>query len=242
MQSKLAIVITLCGWLLFAAWLAYDYAEYQERMIIHIFKPPYSFENSAFYIMVILFPIIYSVIGFLVNERAKLFEKIKESEEKYRSLSLFDELTGLHNRRGFFSLVEQQFKIANRTKEWLLLLFVDIDNLQQINDTLGHNEGDWALIDIANILRWTFRKSDIIARIGGDDFAVLATKPSNGITQLLATRLKESLKSFNIKGSRHYTLSLSIGFARYDPETPCSIEDLFARASATMGEQKRTMN
>lgn len=102
MKSKLAIAITLWGWLLFVAWLSYDYVEYQDQMFVHIFQPPYSYEKTSFYIMIILAPFVYTVMGYLVNEITKLLKTVMESQEKYRALSLVDELTNLCNRRGFY--------------------------------------------------------------------------------------------------------------------------------------------
>ncbi|MBI2495958.1 MAG: diguanylate cyclase, partial [Candidatus Omnitrophica bacterium] len=85
-----------------------------------------------------------------------------------RSLSLVDELTHLYIRRGFLNLATQHLKLAQRTKRGLSLAFIDLDGLKQINDTLGHHEGDCALVETAEILKRTFRSSDIMARIGGD--------------------------------------------------------------------------
>ena len=170
MKSKLAIAITLWGWLLFAVWISYDYLEYQDRWIIHIFQPANSYEIHGFYVLIFLIPFIYTFLGYLVDQREKILKKVQESQEKYRTLSLYDELTQLHNRRGFDVLAEQQLKIANRTRNRTLLLFADVDNMKLINDNFGHQEGDKALIDTANILKKSTRKSDIIARIGGDEF------------------------------------------------------------------------
>ena len=93
----------------------------------------------------------------------------KWAEEKLREMSLMDDLTGLYNRRGFLTLATQQLKIAHRLKQGLALFYLDLDRMKWINDTLGHREGDRALIDTASILRNTFRASDIVARIGGDE-------------------------------------------------------------------------
>lgn len=122
MKSKLAIAVTFWGWLLFFVWLFYDYAVYQDRWIIHIFQPGYSYEIYAFHILIILIPFIYTLLGYFVNEREKLLTKVKQSEEKYRELSLLDELTSLYNRRGFDFLAEQQLKKANRTKSRILYI------------------------------------------------------------------------------------------------------------------------
>jgi len=166
-------------------------------------------------------------------ERQRLLAEI-------RSLSLIDDLTGLHNRRGFLTLGQQQLNMADRTSSKMLLVYIDLDNMKWINDTFGHSEGDLALIEVANVLKETFRKSDIIARIGGDEFAILAIETSSKGAERLASRLEENLKRRNANGSRPYNLSVSMGIARYDPEQPCSILDLVDRADRLMYEQKRS--
>jgi len=160
-------------------------------------------------------------------------------EETLRALALIDELTGLYNRRGFFTLAEQQLKTADRVKRRMVLLFADFDGLKQINDTLGHPEGDRALIETADILRETFRESDIIARIGGDEFVMLAIETNGSPAEILTARLQENLAARNARKGRRYKLSLSVGLARYDPERPCSIDDLLAQADRAMYERKR---
>ena len=103
-------------------------------------------------------------------------EERKQTEKVIRNLSITDDLTNLFNRRGFFTLAEQQLQIASRTGREMVLLFVDLDKLKSINDALGHAEGDQALRETATILKNSFRESDIIARIGGDEFVVLAAE------------------------------------------------------------------
>ena len=96
------------------------------------------------------------------------------------SLSLMDELTGLHNRRGFVSLAEQRLKLTSRQGVRSTLIFIDVDNLKYINDNFGHREGDGALQQIAGLLRECFRESDIIGRLGGDEFCVLLSHDRRG--------------------------------------------------------------
>jgi diguanylate cyclase (GGDEF)-like protein/putative nucleotidyltransferase with HDIG domain/PAS domain S-box-containing protein len=171
--------------------------------------------------------------------REKYSKRLEEMVQELRNQALADELTGLYNRRGFIFLAQQQLKLANRTKMGMLLLFADFNNLKWINDTLGHHKGDLALIETANILKETFREPDIIARIGGDEFVVLATEVRKDSAQILISRLKENLDTLNARGRRSYKLSLSMGITRYDPESPCSIDELLARADSLMYEQKR---
>jgi diguanylate cyclase (GGDEF)-like protein/putative nucleotidyltransferase with HDIG domain/PAS domain S-box-containing protein len=173
--------------------------------------------------------------------REKYSKRLEEMVQELRSQALADELTGLYNRRGFIFLAQQQLKLANRTKMGMLLLFADFNNLKWINDTLGHHKGDLALIETANILKETFREPDIIARIGGDEFVVLATevRKDRDSAEILISRLQENLDTHNARGRRSYKLSLSMGITRYDTESPCSIDELLARADSLMYEEKR---
>ncbi|MBI2839973.1 MAG: diguanylate cyclase [Acidobacteria bacterium] len=164
----------------------------------------------------------------------------KHLEDRLRGLSLVDELTGLYNRRGFMKLAELQLKIANRARSRLLQIFADVDGLKQINDRFGHEEGDLALIEVARVLRQTFRESDVLARIGGDEFAILAADVQDGGAKVCAARLRDKLETHNLsKPDRRYRLSVSVGIAHYDPAGPCSIEELLSRSDALMYENKR---
>jgi diguanylate cyclase (GGDEF)-like protein len=110
--------------------------------------------------------------------------------------------------------------------------------LKLINDHFGHNDGDQALIDLASILKNTFRESDIIARIGGDEFVVLLESTDEN-DEMLITRLDENIRDYNAKASQHYKLSVSVGAAQFDPEYPISIDELLSKADALMYAQKR---
>ena len=164
----------------------------------------------------------------------------KQTEEDLRALTLTDELTGLHNRRGFFALAEQQLKIAARMKTDAVLVFADLDGIKWINDTFGHSEGDRALRRTADALKETFRDSDVIARMGGDEFVILAIETPENMSETITTRLQKNLRNDNAKGNHRYKLSLSFGMARYDPDSPISIDELLWRADALMYEHKRS--
>jgi diguanylate cyclase (GGDEF)-like protein/PAS domain S-box-containing protein len=173
---------------------------------------------------------------------SKHFTERKQMEEELRKLSLTNELTNLYNRRGFMTLAEQQISIANRLNRELLLISTDLDDLKVINDTYGHQEGDRALIDVAVILKNTFRSSDIIARIGGDEFVALQMKnPDNNLT-VTSERLQNAVDRHNFEAERPYTLAISIGTEIYNPEQPKSLDQLLANADKKMYEQKKTKN
>ena len=164
----------------------------------------------------------------------------KVIEEELRALSLTDELTGVYNRRGFFALAGQQLKIANRLKRGIYMLYADLNDLKRINDTFGHQEGDRALIEIANALKENFRESDIISRIGGDEFVVVPIETTGEGADVVTARLQKSLDDRSLGKSRGYILSLSVGIAFYDPNHPCSVDELLAAGDKLMYEQKKT--
>jgi diguanylate cyclase (GGDEF)-like protein len=164
----------------------------------------------------------------------------KRMEEEIQSLSMTDSLTGLNNRRGFLTLAEQQLKFADRHHTEMMFFFADLDRMKQINDTLGHEEGDNALIDVAAILRETFRTSDIIARMGGDEFAILAIDATGLSPQIIMARLQNRVDSFNNEENRRYKISVSIGVSFYNPQNPCSLDELISRADKLMYEHKRS--
>jgi diguanylate cyclase (GGDEF)-like protein len=177
---------------------------------------------------------------FSIDEFILRFDKMMrdhKGKEELLALSLTDELTGLYNRRRFFILTEQYLKVAIRTKKRPLLLFVDMDDLKWINDHYGHNKGDQALIGLANILKKTFRESDIIARIGGDEFVVLLESTDES-DEMLITRLYENIRDYNAKQSQPI-LSISLGTAQFNPEYPISIDELLSKADALMYAKKR---
>jgi len=163
----------------------------------------------------------------------------KKMEDEIRALAITDPLTGLFNRRGFLTMAEQQMKVAERTKKGLLLVFTDLDDLKQINDTWGHMKGDEALVEVANILKDTFREVDILARIGGDEFAVLAMEASQEDASRLSDRLQQQLDLRNAEGKREYRLALSTGTAYCDPEHPVSLDNLLDLADQEMYLHKR---
>ena len=163
----------------------------------------------------------------------------RQMEEKLRTMSIVDELTGLYNRRGFFALAARQVKLAERAGKGMELFFIDLDGMKRINDTLGHQAGDNALIDTAAILRQTFRESDIMGRMGGDEFAVLAIDAVDEDRDGLMKRLRDALGDHNRRETKEYDLSLSVGTALFDPKNPISLEDLITKADALMYEEKQ---
>jgi len=143
-------------------------------------------------------------------------------------------LTGLHNRRGFLFLAEQQFRLARRSQRNILIFYADLDELKRINDLLGHGAGDQALMQVAEAMSETFRVSDIKARLGGDEFIVLAMEAHQNDSQTLLARLQRRLAANN--------LSVSVGVISFDPQEEMPIEKMLTLADQAMYADKHKKN
>ncbi len=164
--------------------------------------------------------------------------RINGMETEINALALRDELTGLHNLRGFHLLAEQAMRVAQRSKVQFSVMFVDLDDLKVINDSLGHQVGSAYISETAEILRSTFRDSDVLGRIGGDEFAV-AGQFSRISIATAANRLKEGCARKNSGERREYPLSLSIGYVTMDEAGKESLDELMAQADEAMYQAKR---
>jgi diguanylate cyclase (GGDEF)-like protein len=162
-------------------------------------------------------------------------------DRELRHLALTDDLTCLYNRRGFFAVATQQLKLARRNQQGLLLFFCDVDDLKKINDSLGHRDGDLAIVRAADALEKAFRGSDVLARLGGDEFAALALETSPQTKEVILRRLEKNLKRLSVSADEsRFQLSLSVGVARFDPKRPVSLGELMAHADKAMYERKRS--
>jgi len=154
------------------------------------------------------------------------------------NLSLIDDLTGLHNRRGFLALGEHYVKLANRSGMPFMVAFVDLDGLKKINDTFGHQEGNRALVETAGVLRDSCRQSDILSRMGGDEFAILIADVDKNCADVVLRRIQQKLDSCNANPGRRYRLSLSVGIVAANLNDPADLEQLLHQADVLMYAQK----
>ena len=174
----------------------------------------------------ILIPvIIFLLIGGVSSAwmARKSMRELNRAKDQFKKLSIKDSLTGLLNRRGFNTSVENQLKRSSRDGSYSFMIFIDLDDFKQINDTYGHDTGDQALISAAKILESVFRESDIIGRTGGDEFAILAVSikgPED--EQSLRVRLHEAVDRWNISTHVPYSISFSVGISIFEPKAPIS--------------------
>ena len=150
----------------------------------------------------------------------------------YRT-TIIDELTGLYNRRGLHTLGNQQVELAKRHNDDIFIFYLDLDGMKSINDTLGHEFGDKALIDASNIMHKTFRTTDILSRIGGDEFVVVVVKAQHEFIPIIIQRLKEYIAEIN-SSNKKYNLSISIGVSKVDLNNESPLDDAIQDADKEM--------
>lgn len=163
---------------------------------------------------------------------------LRQREEQLRMLSLADDLTGLYNRRGLFALGEHAMRSAHRRARGLGVIYIDVDGLKSINDRFGHSQGDEALRAVADIMRASIRESDVVARIGGDEFVILA-EDGPEISSGLLLRLERRVEAFNRKGGHPFRLAISVGAVDWETDERVTLQELIERADQRMYDVKR---
>ena len=146
------------------------------------------------------------------NRLEQTMDEIREKNDQLNALSITDELTGLYNRRGFFEIVERQLKNKSNAGNSALVGYIDMDNLKQVNDRYGHKDGDYALDTIANTLRNSFPKGTIIARIGGDEFAVFVSDMKGTTQKNIVDSMNYYQDRVNEQNGKPYYVEFSYGF------------------------------
>ena len=153
-------------------------------------------------------------------------------------MALRDDLTDLHNRRGFIALATQQLTWARDSGQHMVMFFADLDGLKWINDHYGHGEGDRAISLAAACIKETFRKFDVTARLSGDEFVALIMEEPGRSAETICDRLQMNLA--DCTGAEiPYKLSMSIGVAHFDPDRPVTLQELMKQADAELYEHKR---
>jgi two-component system, cell cycle response regulator len=176
----------------------------------------------------------------LTPERRLALEGLTHLIDSMRSLALTDELTGIYNRRGFLQTGKRFLDVARRDLRSAYFVYIDLNNLKEVNDSAGHAAGDELIRQTGNFLRELFPSygvREVLGRLGGDEFAALTTErecPSRSEI-LLRARMRQALVS-----DRH-PLSLSVGLAYFNPLLPTGINELLEEAERAMYEHKRTI-
>lgn len=221
----LALVILMCGLLLKYLFICFPGIHQTDMPLI-----------GSIVFIVLLSPAFYA---FFYRPMIGQISKLKTAEVKMREFAHYDDLTGVYNRRGFLTFAEQFLKLSDREQRGFILIYVDMDNLKKVNDDRGHHEGDRALKSIAEVLKKTFRSTDVVGRVGGDEFAVFAVEAKSESLDALRKRLHKNLEMTADNIESGSTLTFSLGILCYNPEERRSIEGLLKSADELMYEEKR---
>jgi len=179
------------------------------------------------------------LMEFVSNQIATAIER-KRMEEKLKKLAHYDTLTGAYNRGYGLELLQRQLKLSKRDKSLLLLAYSDLDDLKDINDEFGHEEGDRAMVQVAKLFKSILREVDIITRMGGDEFLVTFLDSSLNEIPIIRKRLSKELARLNQISKKPYKIGFSTGFSNYDPNNPQSMDELIRIADQMMYEEKKT--
>ena len=166
----------------------------------------------------------------------------KRAEEELKRLAHYDTLTSAYNRGYGLELLQRQLKLAKRNKSPLLLAYTDLDNLKDINDKFGHEEGDIAMIKVAKLFKSILREVDIIIRMGGDEFLVIFLDSTLKEIPIIRKRLSKELARLNHIYKKPYKIEFSIGFSNFDSINPLSMDELIRIADQKMYEEKKNKN
>jgi len=173
-----------------------------------------------------------------ITERVAMERELGEMSERLRQLALTDELTGLRNRRGLLAVASHMLEMADRQSETIQLLYLDVDNMKEINDYLGHTVGDIALRAVAGALSQVVRHADVVSRIGGDEFVALMLGLADSERKAIEQRIQEFLHSARTIAVVGRPVAVSVGWASRSPFGSACAEELMVEADRAMYKEK----
>lgn len=189
-----------------------------------------------------MFSEFYRVLMMTLSSSLEQVSNVKKLEKMIKTLDemwVFDPMTHVYNRAGFFKFSEKIMEEALAEKEDMFFIFIDLDGLKKVNDAFGHETGDHMICDMADVLRKMRDKEELLMRYGGDEFVVFGKGLSTGEVEEGIARIRRAMADINAKNDRQYTLDASIGYhmVPYDNDKPLS--SLIEMADQEMYKEKR---
>lgn len=176
------------------------------------------------------------------QELERTLMQIKEKNIQLDAISKLDVLTGAYNRRGFFTQASSIITSPMNEGRYAIIVFADLDSLKTINDSFSHEDGDFAIKNAAKILHDSFRSSDVIGRIGGDEFSVLAmveNADNDEISSIVRSRIDETTVSFNATHTKPYIVHMSVGVYAFKCSKDVELSKILAKADDVLYEEKK---
>lgn len=166
-------------------------------------------------------------------------EQMSENNQRLAEMSKTDQLTGLYNRWGFLENVQSMISNPMNLGKEVMVLYADMDNLKMINDRFGHDEGDFAIHEMASILKEAFRSTDIVARFGGDEFVAFALIGISDYESIMRQRIVELTIQHNEKAGKPYPIEMSIGICESFCSPAMNINDILDIADKRLYLEKK---
>ena len=182
----------------------------------------------------------------IIKEQRAIKKQLEENlaksvaaNKKLDAMSRLDPMTGVTNRRGFFTTIREILKNPGNRGKKAVALYADMDNLKIVNDEFGHDEGDYSIKTIAGILTDSFRSTDVVGRMGGDEFAAFAIINKDSCSEIIKDRIQKSMKEFNDQSDKRYYVNISIGAVEFIIDDTVEIEQILTKADAELYIEKK---
>jgi len=176
--------------------------------------------------------IICFSVGIVVESNKSYHERMIHYASK-------DELTGQFNRRAGFSIMKKQLEISMDTIAPLTIAFIDVNDLKMVNDKYGHDEGDWLLQTVCELIDFSKRANDLLIRLGGDEFVMMMPNCDIKHGEKAFERILNNIEAFNEGSGKSFAVSISFGFSEYDPKINQSLDQLVDEADKRMYDYKK---
>jgi diguanylate cyclase (GGDEF)-like protein len=197
------------------------------------------------------FPLIYSItpqictaikLTNLINQLESSLDDARTRNNMLNIMSMSDELTGIYNRRGFYVFANHILKAPENNGKSAAIIFADLDNLKKINDNFGHDNGDYAIVQTSGFIKNSLRSSDIVARIGGDEFAAFAVCENRDIILQLPERIKNMAQQHNLESDKPFNVTVSVGIYELVCSEENNIQQYMDKADAALYLDKKNKN
>ncbi len=175
----------------------------------------------------------------LLKQQEDSLNRLNEDNAELDNISKLDELTGLLNRRGFNKKAREALQAYSGTNKHAVIAYADMDNLKIINDKYGHNEGDYSLKALAGVLKRTFRCSDIVGRVGGDEFVAMAITDDKDFSGIIQERFRKYIDDINADSGKPYSINMSMGIYDFNCNDKLALDEAVDKADDLLYEAKK---